>query len=103
MFPCALGRAQRGQGNFLGPLLQPRAPRAAAEVELETRWGCSAHLGANFPQIRALVLSVRGWQSPGHGEERDGDPVSPREEQEGEWMSRRSGMVSVWHREVVPG
>lgn len=88
MLPCALGRAQRGQGNFLGPLLQPRAP-LAGWGEPGAQVGVLSSSGGTFipHQSPGVTSQQEPESSPGHREEQDGDPGSPRQEQQGEWMS----------------
>lgn len=86
MFPRALGRAQRGQGNFLGPLSSPQPPELGWGEPGAQVWVFSSSGGKFSPNQSPGASSQR---EPGsrHREGQDGDPVSPREEQEGEWMS----------------
>lgn len=98
-FPAPLGRALRERGCFPGPQkppLQPRAPPSWGGGSLEPRWGRSAHLGTNFPQIGAQVPSVskspsatQGTEHPPSSTGRSGmvSGCHRREERDGEWVS----------------
>lgn len=76
-----------GRATSWGPCSSPEPPEPGGG-SLEPRWGCAAHLGAHFPHIRALVSAVSKSlrAAQGTGKSRM-VPGSPRQEQQGEWMS----------------
>lgn len=83
VFPCALGRAQRGLGNFLGPCSSPEPPELG-----QGEPGAQVGLFRFSPnQSPGVSSQEEADSSPGHREEHGGDTVSPWQEQEGEWVS----------------
>lgn len=87
-FPVPWGGLSVGRATSWGPCSSPEPP--------ELGWGepgaqvgmFSSSRGKFSPnQSPGVTSQQEPDRSPWQREEQDGDPVSPREEQEGEWMS----------------
>lgn len=104
-----------GRETSWGPCSSPEPPEPGWEEPGAQVGGISSSGGTLSPNQSPGVTSQQEPESsPGHREEKDGDPVPPRKEQQGEGMSlwEEGGGEGVSpsqvegtgrHREVAPG